>query len=759
MLRAAFFRPGAAEPYATVYAPVGPPPDGQPCIIGGEITVLRGGFPDQGSLELSAPIGFRAKDWVRVWLPGDTEDDPTYTGECRGEPWQTGRGTVELSGIWESFKRLKWTGSAKGDFPAFFGAVLSKSDKPAYLPVDPLPAISSVFSSDVPFELLGDTVNAITPALDGYLIGVTARPAVACVDPGIEVTHRFPAEVSDRPPGSTDNYANAVRYSFEYPSGDTGYVEHTDTEEVARAGGLIQWSVEQVTAREIGLPLEPYAERTGTTTRTTMPGGLMELRSEAQLSGKLFGNVTQVDVVAPSVTALPPVTYPAGGSGQADAERARVEESLRGLITFQQGVWQRSAQSFGSKIASQDVWWLNGAFVVNLTLTTLPGKGINDTLRWGVVADAGNVQWLSKDSPNSGYNRIWTESGTWELVPGETGVYRLLIDPNHVDNFTGSQAATFVLAYEPAFLDAARAAGVKVRPIEWRGGGRLTIWGPLDRIVTQLQGDQTAIQPALLLGGQMYRPRISFPMFSGAYPVTHDPAQKIAETPGVSGSVLYAPNAPLELEFGSSVEVELLPGGTVGGAWVLHDLDTAAAQSEALKMGTGYPDGVAAAAAKARPTMHTVLTPAEKTPDGWARFAVRRPDSWNGQGDPPPAMTLKHLLLTGATQVGRVRIKTPALEGLLGYGARLLRYKARPMRDWVGQHRDLKRYPALGTAAFQVPGQADDELLDVQKVTYDLGAGRVFVQAGSPVPADDVDAVGTTFDSIRRTIRRAGGNG
>lgn len=765
MLRATFSTPGSSTPYAIAYAYRTAPPENALAILGGALDVLRGEFPDQGTLDLSRPVKFKPGDWVRVWLPDDP--DPVYLGECMGEPWETGRGTLNLRGLWDTLRRSSWAGKAQGTFLPFFTAVLSQSDRPAWLTVGALPDLPSLFKADTPFELLGDTISAITPALDGHLIGVTAQAAVSCVDPGEAVTYRFPAPLSDRPPGSTDNYANAVRFQYAYPSGDPGFFHGLNNAEITRVGGR-RWAVEQVTAREIGLPAEPFEAVQGKVTQTVRPNGVAEYQQDLVLTGEVLHTVNLSDAEVADLTE--PAAMTAYGTAE---EQARADRVTRADLTFWANIWETLKQVLGSQpgyapeeFRTHQTLQDNANLYVNARVTTLPGWNLLQTLRIGTVGADGTVTWFTRPNSDvsSRFNALFHPEGVWNPVPNPQNtpelqnVYELMIVTNYVNENTQGKDQRFAIGYDPAFLAAADAANVPVLPLSLRGGGglyyvdnstpkRLSFPGNLDRtLVTQWVVNGTVEELRTL----------RFPVLTAGFTPADSAFIRGSGTDTWYGVALVELNTPLTLPYGSSVEVELMPGGAVTACWALHALDLAAGQTEAARLGTGLPVGVMTAASKAQPTPYTVLTRNGETGDGWARFAVRHADSWNGLGDPPGPMTVVALLLQGVSAVGRLRVRTPQLDGLSGYAARLLRHRAAPMRDWTGLVRSLKRCPALGVAAFEVPG-SPDEVLDVQRVTYDLKLNVVSVRAGSPLPADDADAIGTQVEKVYRVIRRAGG--
>jgi hypothetical protein len=273
-VRLTLSRPGAALPYAVIHRPQTAVPENETALLGGSYDVQRGDFSGTGRFNLSRPPAFQHGDWLRLYWDGEAL--PRYTGEVLGEPWREGAGEIETRGLDEKLKACRWIGKASGDFATFFAAVLALTPLPAGISAGPLPSIpGTAFEADVASELLGDTIAAITPALGGRLIGVNNAGQIVCVDPQTGVGLRFPWGAADMPAGSTDNYANCVRFSFEYPSGDTGWFEGRNEPEVTRMGAEV-WTVTQTTARELGYANQPYAAATGSITRTySIPGQLL----------------------------------------------------------------------------------------------------------------------------------------------------------------------------------------------------------------------------------------------------------------------------------------------------------------------------------------------------------------------------------------------------------------------------------------------------------------------------------------------------
>ena len=739
LTRVAFYEPGRGwqDPYHIVHPPTGPVRDGQPVLLGGELTVLRGGFPDAGKLRLSAPLDLRHMDWVRVWLPGDAEDDPTYLGEVTSEPWRTGAGEVGLRSLTARLRQCRWSGRAEGRFREFLERVLTQATLPPGITVGELPDLDATFRADTPFELLGDTLQTIAPALGGWLVGVDATGTIRAVNPGTEVMHRFPQGRADTPGGAGESYANCVRFSFEYPSGDQGWFEGINRQEVVdRRKGEV-WEVVQVGAKELGQPQEPYRTLGATLTTTLLLGGGQY--QNLTWTGTPFGEVSLADLDKPAVTHLAAVTvYPAD-----EAARRSLDEYLGAQLTPPAGLRVLAAGGAEQRNAGLDPAYsakLGDAarleVVLHLTAhTALPpetalvfGLGAG----WQGYADFGNVA---------------THGGSWEPVPGQGGCFRFLLPPVSACPAGGAVR----IAYAPAYRDACLKAGLPLSPITFRGGGRLQVPVTLGAdpaflpLVLDDAGDSTTIQPTALVRGKATPLNLPFPMFTARFTPADDPVLQGSSAALPGGTVLIDLAAPLSLPLGSSLELELLPGAAAGRVMVLPDLwDDTAARRYGAENKAGHAESVAALALREQPMTAVTLPPGEAA-DGWARYRVTSD------------VTVRRFILQGLRNVGRLRIRTPQLDTLTTYASELLRYRAQPAREWTGQLSGVGRVPAGGVAAFEVPGRADDELLDVQRVSYDLTNLKTSVAAGTPLPATDEDAIAGRIERIERTQCRAGG--
>lgn len=748
-MRAAFFKPGVTEPYAVAHRPVAAPPDGMLLLLGGTLEVTRGDFPAGATLRLSAPPAFVHGDWVRVWLDDDLPEDPIYLGELLGEPWRAGVGEVRARSLMDRVRRCRWMGRASGSLVPFLTAVLALTRLPDGITVAPLPDLPAVFDADTAFELLGDTLNAIEPALGGALFGVDTRGRLALVDPGTGLTHRFPQGMADTPPGATDNYANCVRFSFEYPSSDTGYFEGRNEGQIAAHGGEV-WDVSQATVREIGLPEQPYAGLSATLTRTVNPGGAPMLRADGTIGGTL--STVDLTVIPGNISVQWPATMPA-------PPRPDDESYSNGLVAFAaaeplavrvlfgpatKGRLLAAAQAQEEHTTRTVAGITGGYFDADVRGTRLSGVGVGDTFTWSEILADGTL-------------------AARKITAGtHTGSLRL--------EFPQDWNNTMILAYHVPFMYKAADAGRALEPILFARGSRAYFMAQTyqDKTYEQFKGYSASLptnNPAMLTtsnvrvigqDGAVTRQAVTlpWPLLSELVDGTEDEYDPMlaliqrSNSLSLDGTAVLDFDPPLALPYGSSLEFEALATDSlVGGLWVLTSASLA--PEPALRERLGLPlalltwvQGQTAAGA-----VGTVLPAVEPTSDRWLRYAVRGPAGWNKTGAPPDLL-LGRLLLTGLKNIGRVRIRTPYVPGLTGYAERLLVYKMQPRREWTGRYRRLRRASVLGRAAFELPRSPDDVVLDVQKATYDLKELTVSLAAGVPEPATDEDAVAEQIGNI-----------
>ncbi|GGO32733.1 hypothetical protein GCM10008949_30760 [Deinococcus humi] len=739
-------------------------------LSGSNYEIERGGFSGRGSFRVNLPPAFQHGDWLRLYwsLPGDHLIPgllPDYAGEVLGEPWREGAGVIQTRGLDEKVRACRWIGKASGDFPTFFGAVLGKTVLPAGIGISTLPAVpGAVFEADVAFELLGDTIQAITPALGGRLIGVDHSGAIVCVDPEIGVIHRFPWGAAEMPAGGTENYANCVRFSFEYPSGDTGYFEGRNEPEVTRMGAEV-WHVTQVTARELGRANQPYAASTGSLTRTfSIPSQALAPVDVTQTGNvlDLLGNeaAARPDVVyAPSraLNTLPidfVGLYGLGSASVPTLHLAGIRDAAVQRIQFYPD--QPLQRSEAVEIVDN-----RGRVTLIVTGTFEPSIPPWETLTFIWKNEAGDVldYYGGPDAPRlPGWD-------AWTPVEGSAGF--LLTVP--IDVAEGLSR----LQYKNSYLNNRKDAGIKVGVIEVLPGGRLKAdlesgdapGSTLRSFNLELlpSGDY---QPSLEITvaskvggvtGRSTQATLPYPLTSGTAIGAVSPLTILRDQMAQTGNVRLEFDTLLTLPYGSSIEVKPKPGGgAVAGAWVLPGGSGALALDQAYAAQYNVPLGLATEA-RARSTTFvtfTALTAADDTADGWKRFAVRGPAGWDGTGSSPD-LTGHTLLLLGVQNIMDLRIKTPQLGNLEVYGAELLRYRAEPVREWTGHLRSLQRLPAAGKVAFEgLTGP--DVLLDVQRLKVNLDNDSIDVVCGSPLPSTTDSAIAGAIKDIQRTVRRSG---
>ncbi|QLG11729.1 hypothetical protein HLB42_21495 (plasmid) [Deinococcus sp. D7000] len=768
-MRLTLSRPGAALPYAVLHRPQTAVPDSVAALLGGDYEVERGQFSGRGSFSLNRPPAFQHGDWLRLYWerPGDTPDTlPDYAGEVIGEPWREGGGIMETRGLMEKLRACRWIGTASGDFPTFFGDVLDRTVLPAGFSVPPLPDVpGSAFSADVAFELLGDTIQAITPALGGRLIGVDNAGQVVCVDPETGLQRRFPWGAADMPAGSTDNYANCVRFSFEYPSSDKGWFEGRNEPEITRAGGEV-WHVTQTTARELGYASQPYAAATGSITRTfSIPGQLLPPVDVTQ-SGVLSA------LLANEAAARPEIVYAPN----------------RALNTLPIDV----VGLYGLGAASSPLLYLTGIRDAAVqTVQFYPDAPLQRSEAVEIVDNRGRIELIVQGTiepslpPWQTFNAVWKNSAgdvldyyggmdaprlpgwdAWTPVDDSTG-YLLTVPIDVAEGLSG-------LRYKSSYISNRKDAGVKVGVIEVLPGGRFRADldtgdapGSSIRSFTLKLLPSGDYQPSVEVTvasrvdgvtGQSVQATLPFPITSGPVETILSPLTILRDQMTVTGHVRLEFDPLLTLGYGSSVELKPRPGGgSVAGAWVLPGGPSALAADQSYAAQAGVPLGLATEArARGNPYItFATLAAVDDTPDGWKRFAVRGPQSWDGTG-PPPDLTGHTLLLLGVQNLMDLRIKTPQMGNLGVYAAELLRYRAEPVREWTGHVQGLERLSVTGQAAFEgLTGP--DVVLDVQRVKINLNDNSMEVLCGSPLPSSDASAIAGTIKDVQRAVRRAGG--
>ncbi|WP_161883843.1 hypothetical protein [Deinococcus alpinitundrae] len=122
----------------------------------------------------------------------------------------------------------------------------------------------------------------------------------------------------------------------------------------------------------------------------------------------------------------------------------------------------------------------------------------------------------------------------------------------------------------------------------------------------------------------------------------------------------------------------------------------------------------------------------------------------------PQDITASQVIVTGdPNQIRWVGAAIADQAALIAYAYGLLRYKMQPVRSWVGKYKTLRRLEVSGIARFDTAhGDVD---LDVTRGVYDLDTLTVSIEAGTPQPLDDTEALDLGFQSVERILRTPGG--
>jgi len=122
----------------------------------------------------------------------------------------------------------------------------------------------------------------------------------------------------------------------------------------------------------------------------------------------------------------------------------------------------------------------------------------------------------------------------------------------------------------------------------------------------------------------------------------------------------------------------------------------------------------------------------------------------------PQDITASEMVVTGPpASVGWIGAAIADQDALIAYAYGLLRYKMQPVRSWVGKYKTLRRLEVSGIARFDTANGDVD--LDVTRGVYDLDALTVSIEAGTPQPLDDTEALDLGFQSVERILRTPGG--
>lgn len=122
----------------------------------------------------------------------------------------------------------------------------------------------------------------------------------------------------------------------------------------------------------------------------------------------------------------------------------------------------------------------------------------------------------------------------------------------------------------------------------------------------------------------------------------------------------------------------------------------------------------------------------------------------------PQDITASTIVVTGPpASVGWIGAAIADQGALIAYAYGLLRYKMQPVRSWVGKYKTLRCLEVSGIARFDTArGDVD---LDVTRGVYDLDTLTASIEAGTPQPLDDTEALDLGFQSVERILRTPGG--
>ncbi|GAA4002441.1 hypothetical protein GCM10022631_11440 [Deinococcus rubellus] len=269
-MRYTFARPGGT-PYLTVYTREAQYAAAEIAPLGGTFETLRGEFCGQASLKFSAPPPFLAGDWLRVYLDGDAEDDPTYLGEMTGEPWEAGGGTVNCRPLAATVGKARWSGTIQASFALYLGYVIGHCVLPPGVSIGSIPMDLAVLKANTLFELLSDTMEAARPVIENGSWGVDNKARLGMYRPDDTVNYRFVLGEAETPPGSSSDYANSVRFPYKNPDGTDAWFEGQIASEVAARGEA--WEVATAPARVTEAADNPLDGFTGTVDIATKYSG------------------------------------------------------------------------------------------------------------------------------------------------------------------------------------------------------------------------------------------------------------------------------------------------------------------------------------------------------------------------------------------------------------------------------------------------------------------------------------------------------
>lgn len=690
MYHVTFARPGG-QVYATIYGtPGAAPPADAPALLSGNVEHLRGGFCGGGELTLSAPLPLEPGDEVRVYL--GAAPDPLYLGEVTGEGWDTGSGTVRLRSLAESAGRSRWMGRLEKRFRDYLLNVLSLCHLPPGVTAGDIPDDLATLRGSTPHELLSDTLDTAMPVIEGGTWGVNEYGRLGVYRPDPTVTHRFARGQAQTPPGSSDGYANCVRFPYKLPDGSSGMFEGRVDVEADRRGEV--WEETQAPA-SVGAP-------------STNP--LLGLSTTVVTHVLLNGQTVDFQAVKP-------VFDPAWTGKLADAAPPLRLGSTQAIVRPDQSLVR---VSLSVQYGAGDGVTYNMQPVLALTL---PGRGYVE----GLLPDGSTYNGSVIEQRLVNLSTMQTSE--WEALPRAVGgkfntqVLRndsadIAYGPRILTAYvTNGGGATLDLRYTAGYVSAWNALdkgplpgfsignAAYIQDAYWPDGATFNSLATVTHTAQLGERDILLSTRMGLYGGSVKNG--DFTPYTPANSVT--PLVQ-ANVPVVSGVSVLLP-APLNLYGGSAFAVKVQP-------------DTH------LTMSAN--DG------------ERKLTPLDNPPEDTLRF---------GHGGEMVKLTA--LRLDGAAdRAGGITAEIPDTGILTAYAYGLLRYRVQPVRRWTGSYPTLRRVPAVGVARFETArGEVD---LDVQRVVYDLGAGTVTVEAGTPMARTDTQAIVGKVLDLKRETRWAG---
>ena len=154
-------------------------------------------------------------------------------------------------------------------------------------------------------------------------------------------------------------------------------------------------------------------------------------------------------------------------------------------------------------------------------------------------------------------------------------------------------------------------------------------------------------------------------------------------------------------------------------------------------------------------TAVTLANPTLTTP---VTITLTRKDDVDGRRiwATPQDITASEMVIAGPpASIGWVGAAIADQGALVAYAYGLLRYKMQPVRSWVGKYKTLRRLEVSGIARFDTANGDVD--LDVTRGVYDLDTLTASIEAGTPQPLDDTEALDLGFQSVERILRTPGG--